>query len=90
MGPARLDLLILSRKERPALRFPAIFDAGSDVSEPSTGNSGKHFDEDGILFIVLIHPFSRNHPDDNSESPKIQTARHVHLQERLHKRFLEH
>ncbi len=34
-----------------------------------TGNSGKHLDENGILFIVLIHPFSRNHPDDSSEPP---------------------
>ena len=49
----------------------------------------------GILVRALIHPFSRNHPDDNSESPvsfddmleNIQPARHVYRQERLQKKI---
>jgi hypothetical protein len=51
-----------------------------------------------ILVCVLIHSFSRNHPDDNSESPVsfddmleiLNQLGHLHRQERLQKRFLEH
>ncbi len=41
LGPARRDSLILSREETTALRFPAMSDAGSDVSEPSRFNYRK-------------------------------------------------